>query len=139
MRKQGVESGGLPVGQIIIGIVVSALTGVAGAGLIAFLTGKGTVDEGSMKMAMVFVNLVSGLIGCLTAVLMAKRSVLVVSSTVAAAYFLLLLCGNLLFAEGGMDGVLWTALMIVAGAVSAVLIGIRGFRSKKTRSVRVRK
>ncbi len=139
MKKLDANNEALPIRQIIIGILVSLITAAIGAGVVAYLTGEGTWDESNMKMAMVLMSLVASIAGCLTAVLSANGRILVVAAAVAAGYFLVLLLGNLLLLDGGVKGALWTILMIVAGATVAILIGVRGFRTKKQRKLRIQK
>ena len=139
MKKHSTENNRLPLRQILIGLFVTMLTALAGAGLVAYLTLKGVVGEGSVKMTMVIMNLLAGFAGCLTSVLLSKKSILLVGGIVAAGYAMLLLCANLLFFDGAMDGVFWTVIMIVTGTVAGILVSIRGLRTKKRSKYSVRK
>ena len=139
MKKRSVDSTGFPLPQILTGITMALIAALVAACLVAYLIGKGTVDEGNMKLIMVLMNLVAGLVGSLVAVLSAKRSILIVAISVAAGYFLLLLCGNFLFVEGGLDGALWSLAMIMVGSGAAILVGLRGFHTKNQKNLRMRK
>jgi putative membrane protein (TIGR04086 family) len=110
---------------IAIGLVVSIVITFIGAAIGAWLLSSENVGETSIGHIAVVILLLSSIAGAFMSAGIAKEKRLPVCVLTGAAYLLSLLAITSLFFEGSYSGVGECALVILAGAISAALLGLK--------------
>ena len=125
--------GKIPKG-IGLGLTASIAITVAGAAIGAWLLSSEKIGEGNAGYITVTVLLLSSVAGSLVAVQLIKEKRVPVCLIIGGSYLLSLLAITALFFGGTYSGVGESALVILAGALSVALLGLRGSKSSiKTR------
>lgn len=117
--KQSIRSG------MIIGVSAGLVTTLLASSIFAWLLNKEILQEYIMNYGTGIILLLSSIIAARIAVSIAKRKKLLVSILTGSAYVAILLaCTALLFA-GEFQNVGVTTLIVLAGCISAALIGLK--------------
>ncbi len=126
----------LPVWAITIGtgicIAITILFSIASALLIS----NENLPQDATKVISVIAQILSAFLGCTVAIYLAGRMPAVVTAITCCVYFLILMCGNILFMNGEFGGVGEGILSILCGGALSVglkLLGRKGNKIKKPR------
>lgn len=122
----------MPAG-IAIGCVVSLLLTLAGSSLAAKLISDEILKETAIGYGSMLIVLLASALGAVTAILRVKRRYLQVCLLSGVSYYGLLLCITALFFGGQYQGMGVTAMLVLAGVGSVVLLGTK---EKKTKNFR---
>lgn len=114
-----------------IGLVVSIATTIIGAAIFSWLMATERIGEGSEGYLCVILLLVSGLLGSLVSNRMIQQKRLPMRLLSGSVYFLSLLAANVLFFEGKYQAVGQSALVILAGALSVAILGMKNTKNTK--------
>lgn len=110
------------------------------SGILAFLIAGEKTDPEELGVGVLITLLASSAAGSFLAVKLAGQKPLVVGSLCGAAYLLSLLSATALFFGGEYNGVLPGALVVLGGAMAAVLVAFKGLsgvhRGKKKYKIR---
>lgn len=118
----------IPIG-VGIGVLISLLITILGATVVAWLILTGRIAEGNIGYGSIVILLLSSGIGAYTAWKLIKHQRLLVCMVQSAVYYLVLLGCTALFFGGQYQGMGVTALVVLAGCGSVILLGLR--REKK--------
>lgn len=129
-RSTQTKLGNIPKG-IGIGLAVSMTTTILGAAVFAWLLATERIGEGSEGYISVMLLMVSSILGALISCWMIKEKRLPVCLLSGYAYFISLLAINALFFEGTYRAVGESALVVLAGALSVAILGLKGTKNKK--------
>ena len=131
-RKANGRAMSLPAG---VGIGTAAALGwtLAAAAILAKLMDLERLPEDAVGYGAMVILLVAGFLGAVTAFAKVKGKRLQVSLITAAAYYLSLLSMTALFFGGQYAGMGVTALVILGGSGTAILLGLRSDGRKKGR------
>lgn len=114
---------------VLIGTCVSILFTLILSLITAGMLNSEAVGDNSIRLLTCSITVAALVVGILTAHSIYHEKTAIVSIIVSSVYFLLLLCGNLLFFNGDFQGILPQMLSILGGS----LIGILPiFRKKKS-------
>lgn len=117
----------MPAG-IALGAVICMLVTLFGSMVVAWLVSNETIPETGIGYGSMVILLVSSAVGAWVAVKGIKHRRLAVSAMTGAAYYACLLACTALFFGGQYGGMGVTALVILAGCLSAGLMGLKGER-----------
>lgn len=125
----------MPLG-IGIGCVISLFLTILGSGIVAKLISEEVLQETAIGYSAMGIILLASVSGTLVAVNKVKKRRLQVSMLVGAGYYLLLLAMTALFFGGQYQGMGVTALLVLAGSGTVILMGTRkkkpsGFRKSR--------
>ena len=122
----------MPAG-IAIGCVVSLLLTLAGSSLVAKLISDEILKDTAIGYGSMLIVLLASALGAVTAISKVKRRYLQVCLLSGVSYYGLLLCITALFFGGQYQGMGVTAMLVLAGVGSVVLLGTK---EKKTKNFR---
>ena len=122
----------MPAG-IAIGCVVSLLLTLAGSSLAAKLISDEILKDTAIGYGSMLIVLLASALGAVTAISRVKRRYLQVCLLSGVSYYGLLLCITALFFGGQYQGMGVTAMLVLAGVGSVVLLGTK---EKKTKNFR---
>ena len=122
----------MPAG-IAIGCVVSLLLTLAGSSLAAKLISDEILKDTAIGYGSMLIVLLASALGAVTAISRVKRRYLQVCLLSGVSYYGLLLCVTALFFGGQYQGMGVTAMLVLAGVGSVVLLGTK---EKKTKNFR---
>ena len=122
----------MPAG-IAIGCVVSLLLTLAGSSLAAKLISDEILKDTAIGYGSMLIVLLASALGAVTAISKVKRRYLQVCLLSGVSYYGLLLCITALFFGGQYQGMGVTAMLVLAGVGSVVLLGTK---EKKTKNFR---
>lgn len=108
--------------HILIGAITALVIGIAGASLMAALIIGERIPIESIKLGIWTILFLSSLCGTLLGIKLANTQALVIGSAISLTYLLALSAINILFFDGTFQGVIVSALVVLAG--SAVSIGL---------------
>lgn len=128
--KQSIKLGNLPRG-ITVGLIVSMISTLIGAAIAAWLLASEKVGEGSVGYIVLILLLISGFLGAMTSCNIIKQKRLPACIISGGVYFLCLLGINALLFQGTYSGVGESALVILAGVLSAALLGLKNDKKMK--------
>ena len=118
----------MPVWAITVGagicIAVTILLTIGSALLIS----NESLPQNAMKTISAITQILSTFLGCTAAMYLAGRMPAVVSAITCGVYFLILICGNILFMNGEFGGVGEGILSILCGG--ALSVGLKLLRRK---------
>ena len=112
--------------SIAVGCLVSVIITIFGSAVSAWLMDSEKLQESAIGYAAAVIILISAFAGCVVAVTVAGKQRLPVAAITGISYTLVLLAVTALFFGGEYEGVGVTALLIAAGTVCSLLIGMRG-------------
>lgn len=125
-----------------VGFTMGALTNLAvtfgGAALCAMLISKGVLSESAIGYCAMVVVLLSAMAGATVAARRIKRRRVIVCGVAGAIYFCILLCMTALFFGGQYQNCGTVALLILAGSVLLIALGLRQEHKPKYRKRRTR-
>ncbi len=122
----------MPAG-LLKGAVAAIIMTIAGAALMSALIIREVLRETSIGYCAMVVLLISPLAGALIAMNAVKQKLAIVAALSAGIYYLLLLGTNALLLKGEYTGMGVTALLVLAGAGSALLLKLRQPKTKRNR------
>lgn len=125
---------------LLKGTLAAILTTVVGAALMSGLIIREVLKETAIGYSAMAVLLTASLVGTWIAMKEAKQKLAIVSLLTGLCYFLVLIGGNALFCRGNYEGSGVTGLVILAGAGTAILLGLKPKRASHSpvRKIRVR-
>ena len=134
-RKVTGTAASMPMG-IGIGCGVSMILTVLGAGVAAKLIAVEILQETAIGYGAMAIILLASICGSMIAVKKVKKRKLQVSLMVGSGYYLSLLAMTALFFGGQYQGMWVTALLVLAGSGTTILIETREKKSVKFRKGR---
>lgn len=134
-RKVNGRAMSLPAG-VGIGTVVALGWTLAASAVLAKLMDLERLPEDAVGYGAMGILLIAGYLGAVTAYAKVKGKRLQVSLITAAAYYVSLLAMTALFFGGQYAGMGVTALVILAGCGTAILLGLKSGGRKKGRRYR---
>lgn len=126
----------MPVWAITIGAGMCILATILLSIVSAMLISNENLPQDATKTISVIALILSAFLGCTIAMYLAGRMPAVVSAITCGVYFLILICGNILFMDGEFGGVGEGILSILSGGTLSVglkLLGRKGNKIKKLR------
>lgn len=128
----------LVVGTAIgVGVCIVAALGLSAA--VAELVLSEKIAEGSIGFVALGILFLSGLTGSLIAAKLVGRMPAIVCATVAGAFFLVLVGGNMLFLDGQLGGIGGGLLTLLASYGVVCLLSLqKGKRKRKYKKMRSR-
>lgn len=118
-------------GGLALGACVNLLITIIGAMFCGWLIGNEKAPEQSIGYCSMFILLAASFLGARTAAAKIKHRILYVSILSGIIYYCSLLAITALFFGGMYQGMGVTALVIMAGCISAALIGQKGERRSR--------
>lgn len=128
-RKYTATGPDLPLG-ILRGTGIGILVTLAGAGVMSWLIVREYLQEMRVGYCAMGILLLASFAAAWAS---GREKILPASLATGAAYYGLLLGANALFLDGSYTGLGVTALLVLAGAGSAVLLKLRAERPRKVR------
>ena len=105
-----------------VGTVISTIVMLIGAIVIALLISNELISDQSMDYGVLALTMLSAILGCSVSNVVAKRRLLIVSVCTAVTFLLVLISITAIFYGGQYSAIPVTALVILGGGVSSVLI-----------------
>ncbi len=134
-KKQRTSSGkayAMPAG-IGLGILAAIIITLLGAILLTGMIAGERMELEALGYAIMAVLFLGGLVGAVVAMLAVKHRKLQVCMLTGAGYYLVLLASNAMFFGGQYEGLLTTALLILAASGVTAIIGSREAKAGKIR------
>lgn len=122
----------MPVG-LTVGVLISVGMTLGGSMIAAWLVSAEKIPESGIGYAALVILLLSSALGALAAVKRIKRQRMVVCMLSGLCYYLVLLACTALFFGGQYSGMGVTALVVLAGAGTIGLLGLKGEGNNKKR------
>lgn len=122
--------GNIPKG-IAIGLAVSMIWTLLGTAIAAWLLASEKIGEGSERYIILTLLLASSVLGALTSFGIIKQKRFPVCLISGGVYLLSLLAINALFFHGTYSGIVESTLVILAGVLSVVILGLKGDKKVK--------
>lgn len=126
----------MPVGLTMAALASLGVT-FAGAALTGYLISRDLLQESSIGYCAMALILLSSVTGAAVAVGKIKRQRVLVCGISGAIYFAVLLSMTALVFGGQYQGIGVTALLVLAGSVLVVLLGLRGEKKPKYRKRKI--
>lgn len=105
-----------------VGTVISTIVMLIGAIVITLLVSNELISDQSMDYGVLALTMLSAILGCSVSNVVAKRRLLIVSVCTAVTFLLVLISITAIFYGGQYSAIPVTALVILGGGVSSVLI-----------------
>lgn len=127
----------MPVWAITVGAGICILSTILLSIVSALLISNENLPQEATKTISVITQILSAFLGCTVAMYLAGRMPAVVSAITCGVYFLILMCGNILFMNGEFGGVGEGILSIICGGVLSVGLKLLGRKKNKIRIPRL--
>ena len=127
----------MPVWAITVGAGICILSTILLSIVSALLISNENLPQEATKTISVITQILSAFLGCTVAMYLAGRMPAVVSAITCGVYFLILMCGNILFMNGEFGGVGEGILSIICGGVFSVGLKLLGRKKNKIRIPRL--
>lgn len=121
-RKPTGTAMSLPAG-VGVGVAVAVVLSLIGAALAAWLLDSGSMSQDGIGYGAMVILLLSAAAGAWAAISAVKHNRLVVGMATGGVYLVLLLGMTALFFGGQYQGIVPTVLLVLAGSMTAVLVG----------------
>lgn len=108
--------------NIALGVLISLISMLLLSVLLTVIVEKETVSFSSVSAFTIAIHIISVFIGTIVSVTLEKGRIAIVAGIVSGAYFVVLLCANMLIFSAGFDGVGAGILSILAGGLFSVLV-----------------
>ena len=127
----------MPVWAITVGAGICILSTILLSIVSALLISNENLPQEATKTISVITQILSAFLGCTVAMYLVGRMPAVVSAITCGVYFLILMCGNILFMNGEFGGVGEGILSIICGGVLSVGLKLLGRKKNKIRIPRL--
>lgn len=123
-RKIFTAAGISPIGAVIIGVTICLVLSLIISVIAAVLVDVEHISFRTVPMITLLTHFIAAFVGCTVSVMLAKHMPLLIGGICSGAYFLILLCANMLFFDGGFEGIGKGIAAIISGGTLAIVLNV---------------